>query len=141
MAAAAPTSYGATFQVAPTMLNLMPEAVAEYAWAQSLGKALRDALGDRTQKWLAEAMDVDPTTVSRFILGKQIPTLEQLSRAAMVLGVSTRSLLTRAGYIDDDGLVDPDLLPPGGRRAVRAILREFAGGVESDGAHGANGVS
>ena len=121
------------------MVLAMAEVAAESKWAQALGQALRDALGDRTQRWLADEVGIDPATVSRFVQGKQLPTLDQLSKMARALNVSTRSLLARAGYIDDNGLIDPDRLPVAGRRAIRAILREFQESVDGDSPNHPNG--
>jgi len=107
--------------------------------AEALRQAIRDALGERTQKELAQATGLREETVSRLLMGKQAIQLEHLVVFEDALGVSARSLLTRAGYIKDDGRFDPDVLPVGGRRAIRAILREFGEGVDSvgdDGSHG-----
>lgn len=100
----------------------------DVSWVRAMGAALTEALVSRgeSRKWLAEAIDVDPATVSRILNGERPPSFEQLCRMATALGVTRRSLLARAGYIDGDGLIDPERLPPAGRRAVLAIIAAFA---------------
>jgi hypothetical protein len=125
------------------------------AQSVALGQAIKDALNQcldsggkpRPQRWLATQVrgkdggkGVDPAVITRFVLGQQTPTLEQLSDMARALGVSTRSLLTKAGYIDDNGLVDPDHLPDGARNAIRAILRDVEERISGNRPNGVNGV-
>ena len=105
-----------------------PEPAEARTRARALGAALRDALAQlhQPQRWLSEKTGISPTVINRFILGTQLPTLEQVIVLADALGVSRRGLLARGGYIEtEDGLIDPDAFPPGAREALRAIAREF----------------
>jgi transcriptional regulator with XRE-family HTH domain len=106
----------------------------------ALRAAIREALGPRPQRWLAHKSGLGADRVSRILLGKQAIQLEDLQPIADALGVSPRSLLTKAGYVDDAGLLDPDVLPEGGRRAVLAIFQAFGHRVESDGVQGVEDV-
>jgi transcriptional regulator with XRE-family HTH domain len=107
-------------------------------WAIAVGAALTEALGGRTQRWLAKQVGVDPATISRILSGKQSPSLEQLDRAAKALGVSRRRVLARAGYLADNGTVELDALPGDVRRMVGVILREFGQNVPLEGDDGAS---
>lgn len=97
-------------------------------WAASFGAAITEVLGKRTAKWLAEGIGVSPSTVSRILNGNQTPTLEQLAGIARRLGVSRRSLLQSAGYLDGQGLIDPHALPAKARDAVLALVGGFSHG-------------
>lgn len=102
-------------------------------WAPAIGAALDEALGDRSQRWLAKQMGVDPSTVSRLLAGKGSPTVDNIAKAADALGVSRRTLLARAGYLTEAGTVDLDALPVDVRRGVVALLREFGQQIPADG--------
>lgn len=47
----------------------------------------------RTSKWLAEQLQKDPATVSRWCTNTTQPDLETLTKIADLLGVDTRDLL------------------------------------------------
>lgn len=47
----------------------------------------------RTSKWLAEQLQKDPATVSRWCTNTTQPDLETLTQIADLLGVDTRDLL------------------------------------------------
>lgn len=47
----------------------------------------------RTNKWLAEQLDRDPATVSKWCTNKVQPDVQTLSKIADVLGVNIRNLL------------------------------------------------
>ena len=47
----------------------------------------------KTAKWLAERLDKDPTTVSKWCTNKSQPSLEMLMRIAEVLQVDVKDLL------------------------------------------------
>ena len=113
---------------------------ADSEWGRAIGAAIDEAMGDRSRRWLADQIGVDSATASRILSGRSPLDVDRLDLIASALGVTKRSLLARAGYLDDDGgLIDPERVPPGARRAIRAILREFGEGVDSvgdDGSHG-----
>ena len=48
----------------------------------------------RTNKWLAEQLGVNPTTVSKWCTNKVQPTLETMFAIAKVLNVPVQDLLT-----------------------------------------------
>ena len=48
----------------------------------------------RTNKWLAEQLGVNPTTVSKWCTNRVQPTLETMFAIAKVLNVSVQDLLT-----------------------------------------------
>ncbi len=47
----------------------------------------------KTSKWLAEQLDRDPATVSRWCNNHTQPSIETLDRMAKVLGVDIKTLL------------------------------------------------
>ncbi len=47
----------------------------------------------RTNKWLAQQLDKDPATVSKWCTNKAQPSLETLSEIAMSLEVDVKDLL------------------------------------------------
>ena len=47
----------------------------------------------KTGKWLAEQLDKDPSTVSKWCSNKMQPSLEILSQIAKVLNVKTKELV------------------------------------------------
>ncbi len=47
----------------------------------------------KTNKWLAEQLDKDPATVSKWCTNSSQPPLETLMQIARVLGVTTDDLL------------------------------------------------
>lgn len=57
---------------------------------------LKDVLRDqgRSQKWFAERMGKTENTISLWVLNKIQPALPDLYRAADLLGVSVKDLLT-----------------------------------------------
>lgn len=96
-----PVTYGVRLHVPGTLQPVTEDDTASI-WAGAMGEAIRHELGTRPQRWLARTMGIDPTTVSRFVLGKQLPTLDQLDAAATAMGISRRYLLVNAGYIDEE---------------------------------------
>lgn len=69
-----------------------------YELAVSLGKNLaiwRNALG-MTQEQLANSLDIDPVTISRFERGATLPSLPTLQRMAQALGVTMAQLLSES---------------------------------------------
>lgn len=48
---------------------------------------------ERTQTWLAEKLDKDFVTVTRYVNNKRQPTLETLFEIAQILKVSPRELI------------------------------------------------
>jgi transcriptional regulator with XRE-family HTH domain len=52
-----------------------------------LADEIRRALGSRSQKWLAERLDVDQTTVSSWVRGQVSPRIERLTEIEEVLGL------------------------------------------------------
>ena len=48
---------------------------------------------DRTQTWLAEKLDKDFVTVTRYVNNKRQPTLETIFEIAQILKVSPRELI------------------------------------------------
>lgn len=48
---------------------------------------------DRTSKWLAESLDKDPATVSRWCSNRIQPSLETLDRIAKLLEVDRHKLI------------------------------------------------
>lgn len=51
-----------------------------------LGGRIREACGGRSQRWLAEALDVDPSTVSDWKTGKHRPSRAHLAAIAEATG-------------------------------------------------------
>lgn len=62
---------------------------------------LRKAHG-MTQNEFAEALGVEPITVSRFERGVHLPTLHRLEQIANMLGVSVGGLLTESSPLGSD---------------------------------------
>lgn len=95
--------------------------------ARRIGKRRRQCSYD--QKTLAELMGVDPSVISRWEAGKQIPTLEGLFRLAKVLELNLTSLIPvtwrRKG-------------PKIWRRRKRAIERDQSAGDERPAPHEAD---
>ncbi|MFT3819062.1 MAG: helix-turn-helix transcriptional regulator [Rubrivivax sp.] len=75
-----------------------PMKDSEYALRQRLGSALRDARLAKamTQGQLAEAVETDPETISRFERGATLPSLARLLVLAEALDVTVASLLGSA---------------------------------------------
>ena len=63
--------------------------------AESKLNRLKVVLAERdiTNKWLAEQLNVTEITVSKWVLNKRQPPLEQLYTIAQVLCVSTKELI------------------------------------------------
>lgn len=94
-----------------------------------LGEELRRARLARglTQADLAERLDTDPETISRFERGSSLPSLTRLLDLAETLGVTVASLLGRASPRMTDELEDVGrsllaLSEPDQRLAI-AVLR------------------
>lgn len=95
----------------------------------TIGEAIKDALGSRTQKSLATALDIDPAQVTRIIKGQatELP-LERVAAIEDELGLDRGELLRRAGYVDDGVSVEgaiavDDDLWPGTKRALVSSYR------------------
>jgi transcriptional regulator with XRE-family HTH domain len=58
---------------------------------------------NKTGKWLAEALNMNPATISRWCSNKTQPSLDTLSEIAKVLNVDIRDLLvpTKKGKTKD----------------------------------------
>ena len=50
----------------------------------------------RTGKWLAENLDKDVATVSRWCMNRAQPSIETLDRIALVLKIDRRKLLNKS---------------------------------------------
>lgn len=96
-------------------------------WAKPLGDALQQILAEKgqTRKWLAQRIKMDPSTISRIVNGQQPTTVDQVSRIAVALGVTRRSILARANFLEYDGdaIIDLDMLRPTARAMVLAAVR------------------
>lgn len=59
---------------------------------------IKEVLADnnKTGKWLAENLEKDVATVSRWCNNHAQPSIETLSRIAVVLGVDIRELLNKS---------------------------------------------
>lgn len=71
---------------------------------ERLGAVIREVRGKRTQRWLADAAEVDQTTLSYYELGKSRIPLDFVQRVEEVLGLEHGEILVRAG------LVSPSLM-------------------------------
>lgn len=49
----------------------------------------------RTNKWLAEQLDKDPATVSKWCTNTSQPDLQTLTKIAFLLGVEVRDLINK----------------------------------------------
>ena len=67
----------------------------------AVGWAVREDLAGRTEKWLANELAVDPSTLSRWLNGQVDITLNDLIRIEQALGVGRGRLLRRAGLVDE----------------------------------------
>lgn len=84
----------------------------------SLGQAIKDSLGGRSQAWLAEQIDIDPSVVSRIISGQIADlTVERVVEIEEALELTPGTLFRAGGYISDEVTVlgaiaaDRDLTP------------------------------
>ena len=57
------------------------------------GKNLKDALGERSQGWLAKEADTTSAMISDYINGKTFPNLKTAERIADALGLSVADLI------------------------------------------------
>lgn len=102
-----------------------------------LGDAIKAELGARPQRWLAEQLGTEPSTVTRIIKGQMREvSVERIREIEDVLGVQRGAILRRAGYVAEtaspEAALAADLtIPP----QVRAVLsnaitdaRKIAGG-------------
>lgn len=53
-----------------------------------IGKRIKHALGNRTQKWLAETIGTAEATICRYVKGERVPNAYVLGAIAKALGVS-----------------------------------------------------
>ena len=51
---------------------------------------------EKTGKWLAEQLDKDPSTVSKWCSNKIQPSIEKLDEIAILLNVDVRELLNKS---------------------------------------------
>ena len=51
---------------------------------------------EKTGKWLAEQLDIDPSTVSKWCSNKIQPSIETLDEIAILLNVDVRELLNKS---------------------------------------------
>lgn len=104
-------------------------AVNEKTFRSRLGGALREARLARhlTQSQLAETLDTDPETISRFERGATLPSLVRLLAIAEALHVTVASLLGVASPrpMDEWEELSRSLasLPPQDRELATAIMR------------------
>lgn len=73
--------------------------IDEQAAFDRLGKEIRKARGARTQAWLADAIDVDQTSLSGYELGKGRIPLIKLFRLEEACGLPLGELLHRSRII------------------------------------------
>lgn len=76
---------------------------------QRLGAVISSRLEsqDRTQKWLAEKVDVSQPTISRIVQGRYNPDTDVLYRIGQALSVDPLYLLRLAGLPIPDSPLDP----------------------------------
>lgn len=95
----------------------------------ALGRALREARGARPQSDIAELVDVEQPTISRWEKGETTPSVEQLIRLEDGLGIA-RGTLMRAGnllgeYLSVEECIASDLtLTEDYRSMVLTVYRE-----------------
>lgn len=58
-----------------------------------IGERIKNELGSRKQKWLAEATGIGEVTICRYIKGERIPRSHNLKKIAKALNVSVDFLL------------------------------------------------
>jgi transcriptional regulator with XRE-family HTH domain len=97
------------------------------AVATRLGEALRRtrALVDVSQSELARRLGVSPQYVNRWEAGGRRIDPETVEQAERLLGVRRGTVWRLAGFVEDEGLVDLDLLGVEAARIVRAVIREL----------------
>lgn len=87
-----------------------------------------------TQGQLAEAVDYDQTTVSRWKLGKDLPKLGVVPRIETALGLHRGVLLARSGFIMGDSFetavekLSEQGVDEGIRRSILALYEAFRSG-------------
>lgn len=92
-----------------------------------IGAAIKDALGDRSQAWLGEQLDLDPSVVSRIISGRIAElTVDRVAEIEQVLGVTAGTLLRAGGYVADqvtvaDAITADATLNPEQKRTLRNV--------------------
>lgn len=92
----------------------------------AFGSAVADALGARTQTWLAGELGIDGGHMSRIVAGKVGVALDMVVKIEDALGVGRGALLRAAGYVDDDstvlGAITADrALTPEQKRTLRNV--------------------
>lgn len=88
-----------------------------------LGDAIKKELGSRPQRWLAEQLGTEPSTVTRIIKGQMREvSVERVREIEDVLGVQRGAILRRAGYVAEttspEAALAADLSIPPQMRAV-----------------------
>lgn len=106
---------------------------SEHVLRERLGQALRSARLARgfTQGDVAERVNTDPETISRFERGAALPSLARLLDLAEALEVTVGSLLTLASPRESDEFEALRLalgsLPPKERKRATLVLQAVVG--------------
>lgn len=66
-----------------------------------IGERIIEALGDRTQKWLAKETGVTEVSIWRYIQGERMPKADTIAKIAKALHVSADFILGMAGGKDE----------------------------------------
>lgn len=72
---------------------------------KNISETLKQALGYKTQKWLAEATELTEATICRYVKGERTPNAKNLEKIAKALNVSVDYLLGNVGKMEHDGCV------------------------------------
>lgn len=92
-----------------------------------LGSAIRQVRGPLSQTRLAERLDLDQTTVSRWEVGRAEPSLDEIARVEAAVGAEPGTVLRLAGYVTDctvKAAIDADpALDSAGRRFLLATYQ------------------
>lgn len=106
-----------------------------------LGRVIQEHLGERTQEWLAQQVDMRQATISRIIRGQQAPTSDTVRRIAKALGLDEVYLLRLSGHTttpppnERDPLVEGlshrlHSYPPDRRRVLLAMITAMLDGAD-----------
>lgn len=94
---------------------------------ERLGDAVRAALGERSQAWLAEQIGIDASVVSKLIAGQQQGlALERVAEIEEVLELAPGALLRAGGYVADaadvrEAIIGDDALSVDAKRTVLGV--------------------
>ena len=105
--------------------------------AIQIGMAIRAQrkIADMTQEALAEAVDLQSETISRFENGQRTPSIEKLADIADVLGISITAFFEHAEGASPAADADPyaqrikvavDKLPEEGKHFVLVVAQDYA---------------